>query len=78
MSRWQLVFLAIICFPLGVLAGPPILTDDTGTQGLGKGEANVGYTVEKRQDATRFETPAFYVNYKCEDKQGVNYRQIIS
>jgi hypothetical protein len=78
MNRWLLVYLAIIRFPLGVLAGPPILADDTGASWLGKGETNVGFTVEKRQDATRFETPAFYVNYECEDQQGVNYRQIIS
>jgi hypothetical protein len=78
MSRWLSVCLAIICFPLGVLAGPSILTDDTGMPGPGKWEMNTGFTVEMRQDATRCEAPAFDLKYECEDQQGVNYRQFIS
>jgi hypothetical protein len=45
MSRWLFASLAIICLPLGVLAGPPILTNDTGTPGPGKWETNIGFTV---------------------------------
>jgi hypothetical protein len=73
MSRWLFVFLAIICFPLVVLAGPPILTDDTGTPGPGKWEMNMGFTVDKRQDATRFETPAFDLNYGIGEHIQLNY-----
>lgn len=73
MSRWLFVFQAIICFPLVVLAGPPILTDDTGTPGPGKWEMNMGFTVEKRQDATRLETPAFDLNYGIGENIQLNY-----
>jgi hypothetical protein len=73
MMRWSFLTLAIICLPLSVLAGPPILTDDTGTPGPGKWEMNTGFTVEKRQDATRFETPAFDLNYGIGEHIQLNY-----
>lgn len=73
MSRWLLVSLAIICFPLGVLAGPPILTNDTGTPGPGKWETNTGFTVEKRRDTTLYNTPALDLNYGVGDRVQLNY-----
>jgi len=73
MSRWLFASLAIICFPLGVLAGPPILTNDTGTPGPGKWETNMGFTVEKRQDTTLFNTPAIDLNYGIGDRIQLNY-----
>lgn len=73
MYRWFIVALTIICFPLSVLAGPPILTDDTGTPGPGKWEMNTGFTVEMRQDETRFETPALDLNYGIGDHIQLNY-----
>jgi hypothetical protein len=73
MYRWLIVGLTIICFPLSVLAGPPILTDDTGTPGPEKWETNAGFTIEKRQDATRFETPAFDLNYGVGEHIQLNY-----
>lgn len=73
MSRWLLVSLAIICFPLSVFAGPPILTDDTGTPGPGKWETNIGFTIDKRQDATRYETPAIDLNYGVGERIQLNY-----
>ena len=73
MARWIMAALIMVCFPLGVYAGPPILTDDTGTPGPGKWETNAGFTIEKRQDATRFETPAFDLNYGIGERIQLNY-----
>jgi hypothetical protein len=73
MYRWLIVGLTIICFPLSLLAGPPILTDDTGTPGPGKWETNVGFTIEKRQDTTLYNTPALDLNYGIGDRIQLNY-----
>lgn len=73
MYQWLIVALMIICFPLGVLAGPPILTDDTGTPGPGKWEMNMGLTVEQRRDATLYNTPALDLNYGVGDRIQLNY-----
>ncbi|HSB33083.1 MAG TPA: hypothetical protein VLG39_01365 [Nitrospirota bacterium] len=73
MSRWFFIALTIICFPLGVLAGPPILTDDTGTPGSGKWETNMGFTIEKRRDAVLYNTPALDLNYGIGERIQLNY-----
>ena len=73
MSRWFFVTLVLICFPLGVVAGPPILTNDTGTPGSGKRETNVGFTVEKRRDTTLYNTPALDLNYGIGDRIQLSY-----
>jgi hypothetical protein len=73
MFRWFITALAVICFPLGALAGPPILTDDTGTPGPGKWETNMGFTVEKRRDTTLYNTPALDLNYGIGDRIQLNY-----
>lgn len=73
MSRRLFASLAIICFPLGVLAGPPILTNDTGTPGPGKWETNIGFTVEKRRDTSLYNTPSLDLNYGTGDRIQLNY-----
>ncbi len=73
MNRWIFVSLAIICFPLGVLAGPPILTNDTGTPGPGKWETNMGFSVEKRRGTILYDTPALDLNYGVGDRIQLNY-----
>jgi hypothetical protein len=73
MYRWFILSLMIICFPPGVIAGPPILTDDTGTPGPGKWETNIGFTVEKRQDTNLYNTPALDLNYGVGDRIQLNY-----
>jgi hypothetical protein len=65
--------LAILFFPPGVLAGPPILTNDTGTPGPGKWETNMGFTIEKRQDSTLYNTPALDLNYGVGGRIQLNY-----
>jgi hypothetical protein len=71
---WRFIAaVAIICFPLGALAGPPILTDDTGTPGPGKWETNMGFTVEKRRDTTLYNMPALDLNYGIGDRIQLNY-----
>jgi len=73
MLRWLIAGLTIICFPLIALAGPPILTDDTGTRGPDKWETNVGFTIDKRQAAGRYEAPAFDLNYGIGEHVQLNY-----
>ncbi len=73
MVRWFIVALMMICFPPGVLAGPPILTNDTGTPGPGKWETNMGFTVDKRRDTTLYNTPALDLNYGIGDRIQLNY-----
>jgi hypothetical protein len=73
MNKWFIFTLMIICSPLMVTAGPPIITDDTGTPGAGKWETNVGFTIEKHQDASRVEAPAFDLNYGIGEHIQLNY-----
>jgi outer membrane putative beta-barrel porin/alpha-amylase len=73
MSRVIALFLAIFLTPLSVFAGPPILTDDTGTPGPGKWETNMGFTVEKRQDTTLYNVPALDLNYGVGERIQLNY-----
>jgi len=73
MHRIIAVLLAMLLAPLSAFAGPPILTDDTGTPGPGKWETNMGFTVEKRQDATLYNTPTLDLNYGVGDRIQLNY-----
>jgi hypothetical protein len=73
MIRVIMILLAILLAPLSVFAGPPILTDDTGTPGPGKWETNLGFTVEKRRDTTLYNTPALDLNYGVGDRIQLNY-----
>jgi hypothetical protein len=73
MHRLLLIVAAIICFPVCVLAGPPILTDDTGTPGPGKWEINIGVTAEHRSDETHYETPSLDLNYGIGEHIQLNY-----
>jgi hypothetical protein len=73
MGRIIMVLLVMLLAPLSVLAGPPILTDDTGTPGPGKWETNMGFTVEKSRDTTLYNTPALDLNYGIGDRIQLNY-----
>lgn len=73
MYRWLVVSLIITCFPLVALAGPPIQTDDTGTPGSDKWEANMGFSLDKRQNVFRFEAPALDLNYGIGARIQLNY-----
>ena len=73
MYRRFIAVVAIVCFPLSVFAGPPILTDDTGTPGPGKWETNMGFTVEKRRNTTLYNTPSLDLNYGVGDRIQLNY-----
>ena len=68
-----MILLVTMLMPLCVFAGPPVLTDDTGTPGPGKWELNTGLTVDKRHDETRYETPALDINYGIGEHIQLNY-----
>lgn len=68
-----IILLATALFPLCALAGPPVLTDDTGTPGDKGWEINAGFTVDKRHDETRYETPALDINYGIGEHIQLNY-----
>src|ERR1700690_2544854 len=63
MRRLILVLFAVIVCPASAHAGPPILTDDTGTPGTGKWEANVGADVIKLHNETHYDIPVLDLNY---------------
>ncbi len=54
-------------------AGPPMVTDDSGTPGPGKWEINTGFTVEKRRDETTYQIPALDLNYGVGEHIQLNY-----
>jgi hypothetical protein len=43
--------------------GPPLLTDDPGTPGVGRSELNIAFTVEKFKHETLYEAPLLDFNY---------------
>src|SRR6266511_3707895 len=45
------------------LAGPPLLTDDTGTPGDKHWEINIAYTLDKRHTEATHQTPVIDINY---------------
>ena len=68
-----IIMLATALFPRCVLAGPPVITDDTGTPGDKKWEINVGFSVDKRPNENRYETPALDINYGIGEHIQLNY-----
>ncbi len=59
--------------PICTYAGPPILTDDTGTPGPGKWEISAGVTTDKRTAEDRFNTPVLDINYGIGEHIQLNY-----
>lgn len=55
------------------LAGPPLLTDDTGTPGDKHWEINIGYTLDQRQTETTHETPIVDISYGVGDNVQLKY-----
>ncbi|WP_243375528.1 transporter [Geotalea sp. SG265] len=53
----------LIAFTGPALAGPPLLTDDTGTPGDKHWEINVAYTLDKRHAEATHQTPVLDINY---------------
>ncbi len=70
------IIIVLMILPLSsvcALAAPPITTDDPGTPGPGNWEINVGVTIDKRSEDTRYETPALDINYGIGDHIQLNY-----
>jgi hypothetical protein len=72
-ARWFTIILLILCFPFSAPAGPPIVTDDTGTPGPGKWETNMGFTVEKRHRESVYQVPTLDLNYGIGGHVQLNY-----
>lgn len=70
----SLVLVIISIFtPALVFAGPPIVTDDTGTPGSGKWEMNMGFTIDKRRSETTYQIPTLDMNYGVGERIQINY-----
>ncbi len=67
------ILLATILSPLCAFAGPPVLTDDTGTPGAGKWEINVGFSIDKRTAGDRYEARMIDINYGLGDHIQLKY-----
>lgn len=57
------VMLFALAASLSVHAGPPLITDDTGTPGDGGWEINLPITLEQTRNQRTFEAPLLDVNY---------------
>lgn len=69
-----LVFTLLFLVSAGpALAGPPLLTDDTGTPGDRHWEINIAYTLEKRHTTATHETPILDLNYGVGDNVQIKY-----
>jgi hypothetical protein len=69
-----LVSLSILIAIYGpALAGPPLLTDDTGTPGDRHWEINLAYTLDKRHTETTHEVPILDFNYGVGDNIQLKY-----
>lgn len=75
MLRFLSIAMACIALfiPLPVFAGPPIITDDTGTPGPGRWEMNMGLNVEKRSSQTAYQAPTLDLNYGVGEHIQLNY-----
>lgn len=69
---WVFTFLFLI-FAGPALAGPPLLTDDTGTPGDKHWEINIAYTLDKRHTEATHETPILDLNYGVGDNIQLKY-----
>lgn len=64
MFKRFLVITTLLLISAGpALAGPPLLTDDTGTPGDRHWEINIAYTLDKRHTEATHETPILDFNY---------------
>lgn len=59
--------------PVFTQAGPPLLTDDTGTPGAGHWEINIALTVERSNEKIRFEGPLLDFNYGLGERIQLKY-----
>lgn len=63
MLRIITILLVTILVPICAFAGPPVLTDDTGTPGAGKWEINVGFSGEKNSTQSHYVVHMVDLNY---------------
>jgi len=74
MYRHLLAFAFLFFISAGpALAGPPLITDDTGTPGDKKWEINIAYTLDRRHTETTHITPILDINYGVGDNVQIKY-----
>lgn len=75
MAKFGSVTILVICLlaPPYAYAGPPMLTDDTGTPGNRKWEINIGVSVERNTFEDRFLIPLLDFNYGLGDRIQLKY-----
>jgi hypothetical protein len=72
--RRLLTFTFLLLVSAGpALAGPPLLTDDTGTPGDKHWEINLAYTLDKRHTQETHQTPLIDLNYGVGDSVQLKY-----
>ena len=73
MYRLLLSILLLLASTGPAFAGPPLLTDDTGTPGDKQWEINIAYTLDKRHTSATHETPILDLNYGVGNNVQVKY-----
>lgn len=73
MYRYLMFTFLFLVFGGPALAGPPLLTDDTGAPGDKHWEINIAYTLDKRHTQATHETPILDLNYGVGDNIQFKY-----
>jgi hypothetical protein len=71
--RFCITVLLVLLTVGSAFAGPPLLTDDTGTPGDKQWEINVAFTLDKRHTEATYETPILDFNYGIGDNIQIKY-----
>lgn len=71
--RFRIISLLVLLTAGPAFAGPPLLTDDTGTPGDKHWEINVAFTLDKRHTETTYEAPILDFNYGLGNNIQIKY-----
>ena len=69
----SLIIAGLLWMPGRLVAGPPLLTDDTDTPGNGKLEINLASALDKRGSDWELETPMLDINYGWGERVQLKY-----
>jgi hypothetical protein len=72
-SRFCITVFLVLLTAGPAFAGPPLLTDDTGTPGDKHWEINVAFTIDKRHSESTYEAPVLDLNYGIGDNIQIKY-----
>jgi Putative MetA-pathway of phenol degradation len=71
--RFCIITFIVILSVGSAFAGPPLLTDDTGTPGDKQWEVNIAFTLDKRHTEATYEAPILDFNYGVGDNIQFKY-----